>query len=150
MGIGNELRSDDAAGILVARALTDSRFTRDLETVLIMDSGHAPENGTSQLRRFAPRLVLLIDAADMGEPPGTVHLIEMEEIDGMSASTHSLPLSMLSKYLALELSCDVMLLGIQPASTGVGEGVSREVQQAVKEIVNALGITLIGRSVQYS
>lgn len=143
VGIGNTFRSDDAAGVLVARALMESRVLRDLDTVLFIDAGHAPENGTGQLRRFEAELVLLIDAAEMGEQPGTVRLIDMEEIEGLSASTHSLPLSMLAKYLALELNCQVALLGIQPESTAVGEGVSRSVRSAVGEIVNALEHALV-------
>lgn len=138
MGIGNTFRSDDAAGVLVARSLMESRVLQDLDTVLIIDAGHAPENGTGQLRRFDAELVLLIDAAEMGEQPGTVRLIDMDAIEGISASTHSLPLSMLAKYLALELECQIALLGIQPESTAVGEGVSSSVRSAVGEIVIAL------------
>jgi len=138
VGIGNILRSDDGAGVLVARGLMESRFWRGPETVLVMDAGHAPENGTHQLRRFEPKLILLIDAADMGELPGTIRLIGMDEIEGMSASTHSLPLSMLAKYLMLELNCDVYLLGIQPGSTDVGESVGAEVHRAVGQIVEYL------------
>lgn len=147
VGIGNSLRSDDAAGIMVARALMEFGVLRDLDSVLVMDAGHAPENGTSQLRRFAPDVVLLIDAAEMGEAPGTIRLIEMAEIEGMSASTHSLPLSILAKYLVLEHDCQVALLGIQPGFTQVGEEITGRVEQAVCEIVNTLGLSLIGRSI---
>ena len=136
LGIGNPLRSDDAAGVLVARRLADSALIRDLDSVLVIEAGHAPENATAELRRFAPQVVLLIDAAEMGEAPGTIRRVAMEEIDGMSASTHTLPLSMLAKYLILELGCDVRVLGIQPHSTEIGESVSRDVLQAVEEIVN--------------
>ena len=138
LGIGNPLRSDDAAGVLVARGLADSALIRDLESVLVIEAGHAPENATAELRRFAPQFVLLIDAAEMGEAPGTVRWVGMEEIDGMSASTHTLPLSMLAKYLVLELGCEVEMLGIQPQSTEIGESVSMDVLQAVDEIVNGL------------
>lgn len=142
LGIGNTFRSDDAAGILVARTLLESRFVQDLETVFVMDAGHAPENGTSQLRRFEPDIVLLIDAAEMGEQPGTIRLIEMDEIEGMSASTHTLPLSMLAKYLVLELGCTVTLLGVQPACTDVGEDVHPHVGRAVREIVDCVLTTV--------
>lgn len=135
VGIGNTFRSDDAAGVLVARALLESRFLRALDTVLVMDAGHAPENGTSKLRRFDPDVILLIDAADMAEQPGTIRMIDMGEIEGMSASTHTLPLSILAKYLVLELNCQLALLGIQPASTAVGEEVHPKVLRAVREIV---------------
>lgn len=138
VGIGNTLRSDDAAGILVARRLKVSRLFRDLETVLVIDAGHAPENSTAALRQFSPDLVLLIDAAEMGEEPGSVRVIEMDEIEGLSASTHSLPLSMLARYLNLECKCDVTLLGIQPASIDLGESVGGEVLNAVDAIVEVV------------
>lgn len=138
VGIGNTLRSDDAAGILAAHALMDSRVIRDDKTLLVMDAGHAPENATSQLRRFEPNIVLLIDAAEMGECPGTIRLIDMDEIEGMSASTHSLPLSMLANYLVLELGCTVILLGIQPKSNDVGESTSHEVAGAVRDVVSTI------------
>jgi hydrogenase 3 maturation protease len=147
VGIGNALRSDDAAGTLVAGALLESRLLQDLETVLVMDAGHAPENGTHQLRRFEPQVVLLIDAAEMGETPGTIRLIETAAIDGMSASTHSLPLSMLANYLVLELNCQIAVLGIQPASTDVGEGIDLRVDLAVRQIVKELEQILTGISV---
>src|SRR5215208_836008 len=124
VGIGNTLRSDDAAGILVARALKKSCLLADRKTILIMDAGHAPENATGELRSFAPDMVLLIDAVEMGEAPGTIRWVEMEDIEGMTASTHSLPLSMLASYLNWELKCDVTLLGIQPKTNDVGETVS--------------------------
>ncbi len=143
MGIGNTYRSDDAAGTLVVRGLIDSRIVQDLEHILVMDAGHAPENMTSELRHFAPDVVLLVDAAEMGQAPGTVQWIPIDDLDGMSASTHSMPLSMLAKYLTLALSCDVKLLGIQPQSNDVGEIVSLEVLQAVDDIVNEVGNSLV-------
>jgi hydrogenase 3 maturation protease len=142
MGIGNTLRSDDAAGVLVARALATSRLLPNPKPVLVIDAGHAPENCTAQLRRYAPDVVLLIDAVEMGEAPGFIRWVEMDEIEGMSASTHSLPLSMLASYLNWELKCEVTLLGIQLKSNEVGETVSAEVTQAVAEIVREIGETL--------
>jgi hydrogenase 3 maturation protease len=106
--------------------------------VLVIEAGPAPENVTGELRRFAPQFVLLADAADMQEAPGAIHWIEMKEISGMSASTHSLPLSMLAEYLRLELGCEVALLGIQPRSNEVGEEVSEAVRRAVAEVVGEL------------
>ena len=138
LGVGNPLRSDDAAGALVARALSECECARDTEHLLVIEAGQAPENSTGELRRFAPDLVLIIDAADMGEETGTIQWVPAEDIDGMSASTHSLPLSMLARYLTLELNCTVTLLGIQPSSNEVEERVSPEVLQAVQEVVEEL------------
>jgi hydrogenase 3 maturation protease len=145
LGVGNPMCSDDAAGVLVARALSGRECASDTERVLIIESGHAPENRTGELRRFAPDIVLIIDAADMGETPGTIQWIPEESIDGMSASTHSLPLSMLAHYLRMDLGCSVMLLGIQIHSNEIGENVSGEVLQAVNEIVDELDQSLCRR-----
>ena len=139
MGIGNELRADDAAGVLVARRLLACECVTEKEDrIRVVQAEHAPENATWELRGFAPHLILLVDAAEMGEAPGTIRWIEMENIEGMSASTHSLPLSMLSRYLVLEFNCPVALLGIQPASNDLGEPVGAEVLHAVDEIVDGI------------
>ena len=63
VGIGHELRGDDAAGVRVARAL-QSRFPTS-DALVAIDAGSAPENHTGALRRFKPDLVLLIDAAQI-------------------------------------------------------------------------------------
>jgi hydrogenase 3 maturation protease len=144
LGVGNPLRSDDAAGVLVARRLAQSHLPRRLDSLLVIDSGPAPENTTAELRHFRPEYVILIDAAEMGEVPGAIRVVEIHEIDGMSASTHTLPLSMLAKFLHLELGCDVKILGIQPYSTEIGDSVSEAVLQAVTEISNELVRDLIG------
>ena len=78
----------------------------------------------------------------MDKEPGAVEWIREEDIDGMSASTHSLPLSMLALYLRMELNCKVSLLGIQPKSNEVGETVSEEVLQAIDEVMAGLGESL--------
>jgi hydrogenase 3 maturation protease len=142
LGVGNEMRSDDAAGILIARALSRRECATHDDHLLIVEAGHAPENRTGELRRFAPDLVIIIDAADMGGKPGTIQWIPEESIDGMSASTHSLPLSMLARYLVLDLHCTVKLLGIQPVSNDVGGKVGPQVLRAVDEIVEELDIVL--------
>jgi hydrogenase 3 maturation protease len=109
-----------------------------LRNVLVIDAGHAPENRTADLRRFAPEAILLIDAAELDELPGTIRWIEIDEIEGMSASTHTLPLSILAKYLTLELNCRIAFIGIQPKSNEVGETLSTEVAGAVNLLAGIL------------
>src|SRR6478736_4064730 len=65
LGVGNPFRSDDGAGVLVARRLASRECALATGHLLIIEAGHAPENTTGELRRFAPDLVLIIDAADM-------------------------------------------------------------------------------------
>jgi Ni,Fe-hydrogenase maturation factor len=60
----------------------------------------------------------------------------LNTIDGMSASSHSLPLSILAEFIELDLGCAVQMLGIQPAQNEVGEALSEPVRRAVDEIVD--------------
>ncbi len=136
LGIGNELRGDDAAGLWVARGLNARPCSS--ESVYVIEAGASPENVTGELRSFGPQAVLLVDAAQMGLPPGAVRLLAMDDIEGLSASTHSLPLSMLAAYLVSELNCRVALFGIQPASDAFGWPVSTVVERAVDEMIREI------------
>jgi hydrogenase 3 maturation protease len=135
VGIGSDLRGDDSAGLVVARALLEDERCRKTSNLLILEGGPAPENQTGKIRAFQPELVLFIDAAQMDEPPGTVRWIPLSSIDGMSASSHSLPLSMLAQYLTFEIGCEVAVLGIQPAQNAIGVELTPPVRAAVDEIV---------------
>jgi hydrogenase 3 maturation protease len=136
VGIGNELRADDAAGILTIRSLLEKCPAH--RRILLLEAGAAPENVTAPLRGFKPHLVLFLDAAVLGAPPGSIELLDTAAIEGMSASTHTLPLSILARYLTLELGCQVALLGIQPASNAFGGPVSEAVLDAVEAISGEL------------
>lgn len=134
LGIGHEMRGDDAAGLRVAEELATAVSSH----WLIVPAAHAPENHTGVIRRFAPALVLLIDAADMGAEPGAIRWLALADIDGLSASTHTLPPTTLARYLALTLGCEVALLGIQPAQTALGAEMSVAVATAVAELTDFL------------
>jgi hydrogenase 3 maturation protease len=136
VGIGHELRGDDAAGLAVARALQGA-LGQDKDW-LVIDAGSAPENQTGALRRFGPDVVLFIDAAQMDKAPGVIQWLSWEETEGISASTHTLPLSVLARYLIGELGCEVALLCIQPADDAIGVALSPSVTKAVDSIVSAL------------
>jgi hydrogenase 3 maturation protease len=144
VGIGHELRGDDAAGIRVARDLR-MRAAR-WKHVLVIDAGSAPENHTGVLRRFGPHLVLLVDAADMSMPAGTVRWLACDDTEGVSASTHTLPPSVLARYLAVELHCEVALIGIQPGDTTIGRPLSAAVRHGIAQTVVGLGQALRPRA----
>jgi hydrogenase 3 maturation protease len=136
VGIGHELRGDDAAGVITARAL--KQLAGNQSNLLMIEAGIAPENYTSTLRQFAPDLVLLIDAAEMDALPGTVCWLSPEAAAGLSASTHSLPLGMFAQYVHAELDCDVVVIGIQPVQLEIGQALSPVVRQAVGSLVEGL------------
>ncbi len=132
VGIGNELRGDDAAGLLVARSLVGDSHC------LVIEAGTAPENHTGALRRFQPDLVLLIDAAQINQAPGEIRLFDLDAVDGFGASTHMLPLALLAQYLQVEFRCVVLGIGIQPRSLDFGASLSAEVWSAVAALASGL------------
>jgi hydrogenase maturation protease HycI len=136
LGIGHELRGDDAAGVYAARAL--ERLTSSCDHLLVLAVGPAPENFTGVLRRFGPDLVLLLDAAQMDAPPATVAWLAWQTADGISASTHTFPLSVFATFLTTELGCPVALLGIQPANTSLNAPLSPAIRQASESVAQRL------------
>jgi hydrogenase 3 maturation protease len=104
----------------------------------VVEAAHAPENCTGAIRRFAPDLVILVDAAEMGDPPGTIRCLDWREAGGLDASTHTLSLSMTAKYLTAELACDVGVIGIQSQDTSLGAPVSSAVRRAVRSVTQEL------------
>ncbi len=142
LGVGSELRADDAAGLRVAAALG-----RDpIPGVHALEAGPAPENCTAEIRRLHPSHLIIVDCAQMGEPPGTIRLVPPEDIAGVSFGTHGLPLSVLAEYIRVEVGCRVLILGIQPRSIEVGETLSPEVASAVSGAVLILRDCLASNS----
>lgn len=144
IGIGNEFNGDDAAGVLVARALRKKNSSRSDR--LILEGATAPENFTAPLRRFQPDITLLVDSAEMGMSPGAVALLAWDALDGLSASTHTLPPSVLAEYVLQTIGCPVALLGIQPAVLDFDAPLSPPVRAAVRRVSRGLAQLLELRS----
>lgn len=103
-----------------------------------MDAGPAPENLTADIRALSPRFVLIVDAASMAQPPGTVRLVDPANVAGASFGTHGLPLTVLADYLRAETGCAVLIVGIQPATVEYGEELSPAVAAAADAVVELI------------
>lgn len=133
LGVGSELRGDDAAGMLVAGELKRSNVT-----ARVLFGETAPENLTGEIKKGKPTHLVIIDSADMGKPAGTVKLIEPDETKGITFCTHQLPLAVMTDYLKGEVGCDVVIIGIQPKKIEFGGVVSRQIRTSVKRIAAAV------------
>jgi hydrogenase 3 maturation protease len=140
LGIGNRLGGDDAAGTCVVDMLNQRRHrARALlpTEIMAIDAGTAPESYTSVIRQHRPDLLILVDAADMGLPPGALRTITPEKISILSFSTHHIPLSMFVSYVE-EFCGKVLLVGVQPEQTDLGGGISKAVRKSVKKLAEAI------------
>lgn len=112
LGIGSELRGDDAAGLKVLEKLGIATGPRD--DVALFHGGSAPENLTGAIRAFNPTHLIVIDAADLGKKPGFARILTGGEIEGTTFSTHSLPISIILRYLRSTVNAKEIVIGIQP------------------------------------
>jgi len=142
LGVGSELRGDDAAGILVARRLAQSSAAlvgagapEGGSPRLVALEGHtAPESFAGKIIKLKPSHVLIVDAAQMGLEPGEWGMLGREELDKSITSTHLIPLTALAKHLEDECGCAVGFVGMQTGACGVAVGVSEPVQRAIDAI----------------
>lgn len=133
LGVGSELRGDDAAGICIARKL-DARCKPAQAHVKVFIGDTAPENLTGEIKRFKPTHIVIVDTARLDMPAGRARLIDPDEVGGASFCTHSLPLKTLSDYLRQSLGCTIAIIGIQPKALEFGSGVSKEMKGAIARI----------------
>ncbi|MFH1766328.1 MAG: hydrogenase 3 maturation endopeptidase HyCI [Gemmatimonadota bacterium] len=138
VGIGNPHRGDDAAGCLVARCLRESAGAAARSSLRIVEAEEVPESFLGPILRPPPNAVVLVDAVELGEPPGTVALLEVEEVEDREASTHRAPLSLLAGYIRAETGADVFVLGIQPGGRELGTPPSDEVRKTAGILADVL------------
>lgn len=131
-GVGNEIMSDDAAGIRSARLIEK----RNLPWISVFICGTLPENYIAPLEKLSPGTLLIIDAADMGERAGEIRLLKISDIGGAAFSTHGLPLGML--LAPFEAKIRIRMIAIQPLDTRLGGKMSHQVRRAVQAAATAV------------
>lgn len=129
MCIGNRDGGDDAIGPYVADKLQKE------SNITVLDCGTVPENYTSVVKKHKPQTLIIIDAVEMNEKPGTIKIVPKEKIGTMHISTHGIPISLLIEYLEKYVG-KIFLIGVQPAT------MSGELTSSVKKSGEKL-VTLI-------
>lgn len=135
IGIGNELRGDDRAGLEAARRV---RARRPDEAIVLERSGDAASLMEAWLDR--PR-VILVDAMSSGERPGTVRRFEAHAAPLPSGllhtSTHSWGVAEaveMARALGQLPPC-LVVYGLEGRSFGWSRHLSPEVEAAVRDVV---------------
>lgn len=135
LGLGNVLRSDEGMGVqAIERLQTEASLPPG--TVLV-------DGGTQGLNLIAiisgADRLLLIDAIDAGQAPGTIVRLDGGELVKFrgSMSVHQLALADLLVALSLldECPAEVVALGVQPLFTDWGTELSKPVRDALPGVV---------------
>jgi len=135
LGVGSELRGDDAAGIFVARLIAKKSSKIIISRKLKVFIGFtAPENLTGAIRRFKPTHLIIVDCAKMNKPTGTIRLIDPHDAASSAFGTHNMPMKVLADYITQTIGCVVIIIGIQPQGVIFGKQFSRPVAKAVRTL----------------
>ncbi len=134
-GIGNDVRGDDAFGVIVAEELKN-RLKSD--KIVILNCGGVPESYVGKIVNENPTHVIFIDAVDFGGKPGEIVIADPEGTLGESFSTHRLPLKLLVSYLKQNINAKFILIGCQPKQLGLFIEMSEEVKQSAEKLVEIL------------
>ncbi len=106
--------------------------------IQLVFGGTAPENFSGVIKDFAPTHLIIVDAADLGNTPGTVRVLNEARITGTVSGTHIIAMSVLTRYLKKETGCEIILLGIQPADLTFCGSMTPEVDRAAKELASCI------------
>ena len=130
--IGNVLLGDDAVGCKVAELLLEKKVCG------VLDCGTTPENHIAALRERPPEALLIVDAADMGLPPGELRRLTLEELDAAAVTSHGVPLSLLLSPFADAF--EIAVLGIQPATMQLGAPLSEAAEKAAHRVADLIAL----------
>ena len=140
MGVGNELRGDDAFGVVFSE-----RIEHEVP-VKVFVCHDLPEDYAVKAADLKPDIVIVLDAADFGSEPGDVRLIRAEDIPPTPGVTHRPSLEMMARFLELDAGAATWVLGVQPRMDRVALGteMSDEVAVAIEQLADLLPDVLRG------
>lgn len=140
LGLGNVLMTDEAVGATVVRRLA---LQSDPDGPLLFIDGGTLSFTLAAPIGDCPRLVV-VDAAVMGDAPGSVRVFEGEAMDRQlrahAKSVHEVSLSDLMDIARLTetLPAQRALVGIEPAYVGWGDRLTADVEAAVPAAIAAI------------
>jgi hydrogenase 3 maturation protease len=125
VGVGNVLRRDDGVGVYISRNI------RKRKKIHVLTAEVSLENYLGKIRSMDPDRLVIIDCMEMGAPPGTYRLLQVDQVEDLTFVTHNISLNKLAGFFP----CPTHVLGIQPAQVDFGEELSQEVFQAARNLL---------------
>ena len=147
------MRGDDGLGVFIVKSIVryymdkypqqnlniERELNKVFDKVILINCGTVPENFTDILKEEKPDKIVIIDAALMGKKPGTIKLIEIEDICSVGFSTHTLPLNVIVKYLMRYIDSEILIVGMEPENLDFGvEELSEEIYRRSLEFKEIL------------
>ncbi|MFX1593392.1 MAG: hydrogenase maturation protease, partial [Promethearchaeota archaeon] len=114
IGIGEEKLSDDGVGPYIISELLNYSSDR----YLFINAGIDPMSRINDIMQFRPSHLVLIDTCTLNKPPGTVAIIERENIkESVPISSHTIPIHIVVDLLIKNLpDLKLFMIGFVPES----------------------------------
>ncbi len=139
LGVGNTLRGDDGVGPYLIEQLEGQ------VDASLLDCGDIPENFLGKIAAQQPDSILIIDAIDFGMTPGTVALVEQDNLERINWLTHHASLQLFINCIKAYTGAGVVVLGIQPKSIDLGNEISTEVRETAGLLQQIISKALVLR-----
>jgi len=139
LGLGNPLLGDEGIGVRVAEELQGLELP---DGVTVVEGGTAGLGLIGLMEGY--QKVIIVDAADMGHPPGCV--VRFTPLEAQLKTVEA-PLSLhqigLGEVLTLAEALEVapaerIIIGVQPSQVEMGAGLSPEVERAIPKIIRTI------------
>lgn len=128
VGIGNQLKMDDGAGVYISNNIINKDNISSLTVEVSI------ENYIGKINSLRPEILILIDCVDLGSSPGTVKLLPVSKVMDLTFNTHNISLRNIAEFFNMP----VLILGIQPEKVGFGEKLSYLVKNEADKIINTI------------
>jgi hydrogenase 3 maturation protease len=130
IGMGSELRGDDAVGLLVVRLLKPFCNNR----VQVFEGYMNPEVFIAPACAVHPTHLLIIDAAELHKHPGEWQVLSSDAVEQGLFTTHAIPALEVAAEIQRRCGAKVAFLGIQPKSRDISLSLSLECRQSAEDI----------------
>ena len=143
IGVGNQFRSDDSVGLLVAREVA----SLNLPHVKVIE--HSGEGASLMETWYGFQTVIIIDAVVSGAEAGTIHILDAHQQNIPSEffhySSHAFGLAEAVELARMlnKLPAHLKIFGVEGINFDFGESLSPKVQESIPRLVEMIKSTLV-------
>ena len=128
IGVGNVLKSDDGAGVVISRQIIERPNIGALTVEVSI------ENYIGKINSMEPGEIVILDCMELDADPGESRIVALTDVQDVTFNTHNISLGRLVDFFHYP----TYVLGIQPLTVEFGDRLSPPVLNTVNRIINQI------------
>lgn len=152
IGIGQSMRGDDAAGLEAVRLWQATYQVAGSHPQVQVELAELPGLDLLNLLEGTQEAIL-VDATQSGAIPGSIRVLAENQLDAFSAGSESAhgwgvaeTLSLGRQLMPSSMPSRLVLIGIEAAQLGLGDGLSQQVHSALPAVARLIHQYVIAES----